>query len=59
MSIGPHRGAVGRQLVQRHALPSGFVQVESIAHAALRSEGQAPTGCRGVQNVAFGGVTSQ
>jgi hypothetical protein len=59
MFIGPQMGAVGRQSVQRHALPSGLVQVESIVHAAVRSAGQAPTGFRGVQNDASGGVTCQ
>jgi hypothetical protein len=52
------RGAVGRQLVQRHEFPSGFTHVVSIVQVAV-SVGQAPTACSGVQNVAFGDVTCQ
>jgi hypothetical protein len=59
MLIALQIGAVGRQLVQRHAFPSGFMQVESIVHAVVRSAGQAPMGCRGVQNPSAGGETCQ
>jgi hypothetical protein len=56
----PQIGAVGRQLVQRHELPSDVSHVVFIVQGALAvSIGHAPTGWSGAQNAGFGIVTRQ